>query len=501
MAQLCFERVVSDFENADKFMIKKMDDMIKTELFYLQNDESLNIEEAWPVADFPESQMHFFRESGCVVTSLFNMMVSWDIDLYETPWDFNEDCKKKGLFYPTANIELTKISEVCPVNYEYREPFDENKVRLQIKNDNLRCLVKVKGKNSRYHYILALASDDDFVFMDPAEGLTDIGAYDEYYETIWFSLKKNDRDNLKYYIAADGGGSKTDIVLYDEGLKIVSFSETEGTNSIFVKEDEIRESFRKTLKEMIPDHIKVIEGADLSIMKYEEIFLDELKKICKVKSYYSHTESSAVLASAGLEYGITALSGTGSAVMAVCPDKFLIKGGTGFLIGDEGSGFDIGSKSIRAAINAEEGHGPKTLMSVLIKEKYNLKSLRRITNLLYAAKNPTAEVASLSRLTGEAAQRGDSVAVEILKNAGHEMAVRVLACIEECGGPELPIVAGGGGWKGNGNIMFDSFCREVRAKYPEADITKPDLKPVYGCIIRRKMLNKEYSAEMPELLK
>ena len=62
--------------------------------------------------------------------------------------------------------------------------------------------------------------------------------------------------------------------------------------------------------------------------------------------------------------GIGVISGTGSNVFGVGPDRRSWRaGGWGHLLGDEGSGYWLGVESIKAALRDRDGTGPRTALS------------------------------------------------------------------------------------------------------------------------------------------
>ena len=91
--------------------------------------------------------------------------------------------------------------------------------------------------------------------------------------------------------------------------------------------------------------------------------------LCRARGHRSRTvgghalygEGETALAAAGAAYGIVAQAGTGSDAFLVQPGGQMSIGGWGYIFGDEGSGYDIGERTLRAAIHAFDGRGPKTL--------------------------------------------------------------------------------------------------------------------------------------------
>ena len=62
------------------------------------------------------------------------------------------------------------------------------------------------------------------------------------------------------------------------------------------------------------------------------------------------------------------------------------------------------------------------------------------------------------------------------------------------------IVVSGGAWKGP-DIMFDSFCSEIRKVYPDAVIRRPVFEPVVGNVILRLIYEGRRKEDFWDVLK
>jgi len=81
--------------------------------------------------------------------------------------------------------------------------------------------------------------------------------------------------------------------------------------------------------------------------------------------------------------------------------------GRGPILGDEGSGFDIGQRGLRAAIRASDGRGQPTLLERLIPERLKLGSLDELVPWVSPfAKDRVASVAPIVFEAEAAGTRG-----------------------------------------------------------------------------------------------
>lgn len=309
------------------------------------------------------------------------------------------------------------------------------------------------------------------------------------------------KTKMDYYIAADGGGTKLQVILYNDRLQVVNSARMSGTNTYQRTEAEVWADMEALLDSLIPEEITELAGADLCILKYARQFLELLEGRCRVRDAVFYTEGEPHLAAAGAPFGIVAQAGTGSDAFLLQPGRCGGAGGWGYLLGDEGSGYDIGLHALKAAIHAYENRGPKTAILKLLMEEWKLDKLWDVVDRVMGGGDYRHLVASVSYIAARAAREGDVMALGLFRDAGHELACLVKAVIAQNGGSWVgPVVASGGVWKGH-PCMLETFCQEVRADYPKAEIIRPIFEPVVGCGILRRFAKGESFGQMEEVLR
>ena len=310
---------------------------------------------------------------------------------------------------------------------------------------------------------------------------------------------------MKYYIAADGGGTKLQVILYNEELKIVNTAKSSGTNHLFKSKIEVEKEVNLLVEKLVPKSINEIEAVDLMLIGGADFFINALKARCEVKNISYRGEGETPLAASGHLYGITAQAGTGSDAFMIQPDNKFLIGGWGALLGDEGGGYDIGLNSLKAAIHAYDGRGEKTLIYDMLMEEWHLSELHDIIFKTSNSSDYRGLIASVSYITEKCASMNDKVALRIFENAAHNMSTQVLTAIKQNGGKWIgPIIASGGAWKGS-KRMYEVFSDDIRKIYPDADIKHPIFEPVVGCAVLRmcdagEEFNQRFS-DMEEKLK
>ncbi|MGH3156736.1 MAG: BadF/BadG/BcrA/BcrD ATPase family protein, partial [Streptosporangiaceae bacterium] len=142
--------------------------------------------------------------------------------------------------------------------------------------------------------------------------------------------------------------------------------------------------------------------------------------------------------------GILVIAGTGAvAVGGGSYGELALIGGHGHLVGDEGGGFWIGRKALRAALAAEEGTGPATRLTDAL-TKATGGSLYELMARVQGAPGDRSALARLAPVVGNCAEgpEQDAVARAILADAADALTGLVAALRRRCG--ELPVAAAGG---------------------------------------------------------
>ena len=296
-----------------------------------------------------------------------------------------------------------------------------------------------------------------------------------------------------YYLAADGGGSKLQVILYDESFRILRTGRMTGVNTLYKPFEAVRSNIEELMKSLLQgsdgeEFVSSIASADLCVVGAGDMMKDILSRLDVVGETHFHSEPVVGLAACLRTEGAVALSGTGSDAFFVKDGKCLTYvGGWGPLLGDEGSGYDIGLNTLKAAIYSFDGRRERSMLYDLVMENWNLEDLWGIVTHL--AGNPDArhEVASAAKLCSIAAHAGDRTAIRIYEHAALEMFLQIRTVIErhmdEWDGTAVVM---GGAWKGHPR-MFEVFKREAELLHPKVQVSLPHYEPVVGCVVLRAL--------------
>ncbi|MGD2154029.1 MAG: BadF/BadG/BcrA/BcrD ATPase family protein [Gemmatimonadales bacterium] len=163
--------------------------------------------------------------------------------------------------------------------------------------------------------------------------------------------------------------------------------------------------------------------------------------------------------------GILVISGTGSIAWGRAEDgREARAGGWGSLIGDEGSGYDIGLRGLRAALRAADGRGSETELSARFAARLGTAGPDDLQS--WAARAAKSEIAGLAPLVCEAAGSGDAVAASIVGGAIAALTSHIAALLTRLGPwSALPALALGGGLLSPAGALRDQLVAAT-ADYP-----------------------------------
>ncbi len=143
------------------------------------------------------------------------------------------------------------------------------------------------------------------------------------------------------------------------------------------------------------------------------------------------TDAETVLAAGTPEgFGVALIAGTGSLAFGKNKTGEVARsGGWGYLLSDEGSGYQIAIAAIKAILKSLDGRGLETCLEVAILESLGLKHPDELIQFVYRSEINRREIAELSKLVFAAAEGGDHVALEILQQAVEELSNLVQAVV------------------------------------------------------------------------
>lgn len=206
------------------------------------------------------------------------------------------------------------------------------------------------------------------------------------------------------------------------------------------------------------------------------------------------TDARIALAGAlGGRPGVVVIAGTGSIAYGIDAEGRTYRaGGWGWILGDEGSGFDIGRRALAAALSAFDGAGPETLLAERICTAWGLERIDQAVRLVYSdVVEARGRLAALVPLVVDAAAEGDAVATQLLQEAGRSLAALAAAVVRRMNLPAAidPLVAMAGGVLSGVPLVQQAMREALAALAPSARLVPSMGEPADGALLlAREML-------------
>ena len=181
--------------------------------------------------------------------------------------------------------------------------------------------------------------------------------------------------------------------------------------------------------------------------------------------------------------GVIVSAGTGSIALGKNAEGRVARsGGWGYLLGDEGSAFDIARQAITASLMALDGRGSPTLLAERIKSQLGLQRLDQIVHKVYVERMRPDALARLAPLVFEAAQEGDRVAAELIEAAGHELGRLALAVCHQLNMMSDVRLCLIGGLSAHRSVLLPQM-KTVLREISHLTVQSPRFSPVQGATL------------------
>jgi len=181
------------------------------------------------------------------------------------------------------------------------------------------------------------------------------------------------------------------------------------------------------------------------------------------------------------KYGVVVIAGTGSIVVSVdAKGEVHRAGGWGPLLGDEGSGYQIGMSILKLVCRAHDRNN-NSLLKRLTLEHLSLSSATELISWTYTQdKLNSAKFAALSQIAFKAAEEGDAEAISILEAQATEIAETVVIAHANStyNEPDFPVVFCGGNLTHSGGTgLYAAILRKkILERFPTARILQPQVE-------------------------
>lgn len=237
------------------------------------------------------------------------------------------------------------------------------------------------------------------------------------------------------YLGIDAGATKTKAVLLTPDFQKVSEAQAEGANAAEIGIKKALKNVEKAVQELSPkfngSEIKAcfaIAGVDSDPQKRTwENAIEKSPKLGKIKSPLILNDTRAAIRTASIsKNAIVAIAGTGSNCYGFNEEGHEAKAGGGsYILGDEGSGYYIGLRILKAVHRSLDGRGPETRLKDDLFKHFKIKNRVELISLIYGKPWQKPDIAQVAQLIEKPAKLGDKTAIKILDDAVDEIALMI----------------------------------------------------------------------------
>lgn len=296
---------------------------------------------------------------------------------------------------------------------------------------------------------------------------------------------------MNYVIGIDGGGTKTHAVLLDNHGRVVAAAVGGTTNyqtvglkaavcQILHLIDRLMKDSQLHLEQII--HI-VCSLAGIDSEQDQRVMESELEQSLRRGIQVFNDGLAALYSVNGSGEGAILVAGTGSLAMGKDMNGKLIRvGGWGHLVGDLGSGFDIGRRAIAAVLAVAEEIAPRTMLSQKILDFLDVTNASQLIAWASAHDRSPNQFAALVPVVVQCAELGDQVAIRILADAARELGKLANLVLRKGTWRQKQLSLIGGverNWKWIGPVLMS----EVEREHPGVKWVKPLYLPVIGAAL------------------
>ena len=172
-----------------------------------------------------------------------------------------------------------------------------------------------------------------------------------------------------------------------------------------------------------------------------------------------------------------AICGTGSMAVARDTDGHIRhKGGYGYLLGDEGSGYAIALESVRCALRSADGSGEKTALEDAVRTFFQAQDEDALIERFYNPPIRRQDVAAFLPEVARCAGAGDACAIRILESQADDFARTVRALLQT-----LPDNCPLGLW-GGVFLHVPRFTARFRRSFNERNVFLLPYPPQLGAV-------------------
>lgn len=295
---------------------------------------------------------------------------------------------------------------------------------------------------------------------------------------------------MDYVIGMDGGGTKTEAAALSGTGKVLVCLKGKASNPHAVGADEAVRNLAALLADVrLHPSLKGYECQAVSLglagvdAPEERSFMEsalhrELRQLGMNVPLFLGNDAEILLGSTGSPSGTVVISGTGSLVYGITHSGHRQRvGGWGHLLGDEGSGYELGLSTLQAVMNSYDGVEPPTSLTERIVHEFGFNSITDLKSYIYQPDIRKEHIAAFARFCVEEGEHADEKALSLLRTSAARLFRQTEALLEK--NQELqaaPLVLAGSVFH-HSSVFYESFTRSLKQAYPSIPVHTPLCSP------------------------
>lgn len=190
-------------------------------------------------------------------------------------------------------------------------------------------------------------------------------------------------------------------------------------------------------------------------------------------------DAALLVPAAGLRAGIGLIAGTGSIAVARMDGRLVTAGGWGWVLGDEGGAAGLVREAARAVLGQLDSGEPADPLARRLLTAFEATDGAQLAMAVTASTSP-AWLGEWAIEIFDAADEGSALAVEVIREAGRQLAALVDRLLHR-GVAADQVVAGGSVLLGQ-RRLHDAFVAALRGRHPDVTVHLLDRAPVLGAL-------------------
>ncbi|MFN8499899.1 MAG: BadF/BadG/BcrA/BcrD ATPase family protein [Anaerolineae bacterium] len=293
-------------------------------------------------------------------------------------------------------------------------------------------------------------------------------------------------------LGLDAGGTRVTALAADDSGRVLGEGYGGPANPRAVPWETAVASLRVAAAQAL-DAARVVGGADVAVVgmagattpDIQAAYAARLVEAGLARRVRVVEDARIALAGATLTgEGVILISGTGVNAFGALGGRTARASGWGYLVGDEGSGFDIGRRAIQAVLWAYDGRGPATALTDALLQTWHAATPEALLDRVYEIPPPRDAIAALSQVVADVARGGDGVAQGIYQRAGYHLGLAAAAVVRRLGmAPSQATIATVGGVFRAGDLIRAPIRETLYALLGATpSLIDPLHPPAYGAV-------------------